>query len=97
MLNRDFLFEQLAAMATAMRAQRPRTVKYATRVIGCPFDGKRSTVADIAADIIARRVNGDSFGMIACALNRQGVTGRNGSRWYPASVRAYYKKVHAGS
>ncbi|WP_367576117.1 recombinase family protein [Noviherbaspirillum album] len=51
----------------------------------------------IATDIIARRAKGDSFGMIANALNRQGMASVHGSRWYPASVRALYKKAFSVS
>jgi len=47
----------------------------------------------IAAEIITRRTRGDSYGVIAHELNRQGIAGRLGGRWYAASVRHYFRKL----
>ena len=51
----------------------------------------------IAAEIIARRTRGDSFGAIARELNRRGHAGRYGGRWYGASVRHYFRKFCDGN
>jgi hypothetical protein len=43
----------------------------------------------VLARIIHSRQRGQTFGAIAAELNQQGVRGRNGARWYSASVRAF--------
>lgn len=35
------------------------------------------------------RAAGASFGAIAAAMNRRGLRGRMGGRWFPATVRQY--------
>lgn len=47
----------------------------------------------IRLDILRRRAQGKSFSAIARELNREGIKGRYGCRWYAASVRTYLLKV----
>ncbi|WP_082584238.1 recombinase family protein [Noviherbaspirillum sp. Root189] len=55
-------------------------------------DISRTTWYDRAA-VLARisqcRQRGKTFSAIASELNRQGLRGRNGARWYSSSVRAF--------
>ncbi|WP_206047121.1 recombinase family protein, partial [Noviherbaspirillum denitrificans] len=39
--------------------------------------------------VAEQRMRGKSFSSIAAMLNKQGLRGRHGGRWYSASVRDY--------
>lgn len=42
--------------------------------------------------ISAEREKGQSYAAIAAALNKQGLTGRYGGRWYASSVSRYLQR-----
>ncbi len=50
----------------------------------------------VAALIQALRASGASYNAIAAALNQSGVRGRQGGRWFPATVRNALRRVAAG-
>ncbi|WP_182214395.1 recombinase family protein [Rugamonas fusca] len=43
----------------------------------------------LVAELRRLRAAGASFGAIAAAMNRRGLRGRMGGRWFPATVRQY--------
>ena len=43
----------------------------------------------LVAELRRLRAAGASFGAIAAAMNRRGLRGRMGGRWFPATVRRY--------
>ena len=49
-------------------------------------------ISELLESINARRARGESFASIAAALNKQGVSGRYGGRWYAGSVWAYLQR-----
>lgn len=84
----DFIYRQLVTL-NAGRPGRPR-----------PFPRQDPPAAlglsDSMLRIIAeQRKRGESFSSIAAALNKQGLRGSNGGRWYSASVREYLLR-HVG-
>jgi hypothetical protein len=84
------LFEQLSLLSQAARA---RATGFEQRKLLRKRLRKENEERTIAAEILSRRLRGDSFGSIARLLNRQGWKGRNGSRWYAASVRNYFVRA----
>lgn len=46
----------------------------------------------VVKSIAESRARGETFSAIAASLNKQGLRGRNGARWYSASVREYLKR-----
>ncbi len=50
----------------------------------------------VPALIQALRASGASYNAIAAALNQSGVRGRQGGRWFPATVRNALRRVAAG-
>ena len=74
-----FLLKELTQLADALRAS-----PQGSRDAAAPA---RSLVQipDIP-DLIARRAGGASYGALAADLNRRGIRGRYGARWYPSSV-----------
>jgi hypothetical protein len=88
------LFDQLSSLGEALRTQRVLKLsgKSVTDIRPYCHYLNAADKASIAAEISSRRARGDSYGSIARELNRKGLTGRNGGRWYTASVRAYVQK-----
>jgi hypothetical protein len=96
MANGDFLLHQLLAFRRPMstcatsrarnfhRGLHPETV--------LDICGQTDVDAHVLHQIRDRRVRGEGFAAIAAALNGQGYRGRNGGRWYQASVRQFYQK-----
>jgi hypothetical protein len=88
-----FMLRQLTELAMAMRPKRP---------IGGALHIQKAQPGGLAEDIDftqvelwllmelnTRRNSGESFAALAADLNRRGVRGRYGARWYTASVRAF--------
>lgn len=72
-----FMLEQLTALAEASAARPSRARgRPATATSGEP---------DLLA-LAARRASGETYAAIAADLNRRGIRGRYGARWYSASV-----------
>jgi hypothetical protein len=51
--------------------------------------------SQLVIDILERRKAGDSFGCIAHALNKQGIPGEHGGRWYGSTVRNIVLRTQA--
>lgn len=97
------IFRMLAVMSEFERdviAERTRTAlahkKATAQVYGpTPFgfdavEGRLREVraeARIVAEVIRRRQQGDTLASIADDLNRRGVAGKRGGRWYPSTVK----------
>lgn len=85
-----FMLRQLTELAAAMRANRgPIRVQEALPP-GQPGDIDFIQVERrLLLELFTRRDSGESFAALAADLNRRGVRGRYGARWYTASVRAF--------
>ena len=58
----------------------------------------RSASKALLESINARRSRGESFASIAAVLNKQGISGAYGGRWYASSVSAYLqRRLQTGS
>lgn len=75
-----FLLHQLVENTEA--AEKNRAVPKSS----APFQKNFSDV--VIELIVQKRMTGASYGFIARDLNRKGINGRYGARWYSASVRA---------
>ena len=84
-LPRAFLLQQMIELTEAL--QREPGAKVARRVAPDVPPGQ------LFIDMTERRKAGDSFGTIAHALNRQGVRGKYGGRWYGATVRNFIRRM----
>lgn len=51
--------------------------------------------AQLVIEILRRREMGESFGCIAHALNKQGIPGEQGGRWYGATVRNIFLQTQS--
>ena len=51
------------------------------------MSGEAAASPALAAQMQALRAGGASYNAIAAVLNQSGVRGRQGGRWFPASVR----------
>lgn len=47
----------------------------------------------LLSELIVRRTRGESYAAIAIDLNRRGLRGRYGARWYTSSVRALIQRT----
>lgn len=81
--------KQLAELAEAMRT-RPVAGKSGITVGSGNYGEVRVTeLYDILIpELASRRARGEPFASIAADLNRRGVRGHNGARFYASSVRA---------
>jgi predicted mannosyl-3-phosphoglycerate phosphatase (HAD superfamily) len=93
MASANFLLQQLIELSRAanwkMATARGKTglPKLAARA---PHESaQRSSLLKCIAE---RRARGETFASIAAMLNERGLRGRNGARWYSASVREYLKR-----
>jgi hypothetical protein len=97
MAHGTFLFDQLCEMSELVQGQeclrRAEPASKAQPKSPPRYDWDAASEKRIAAEIITRRTRGDSYGVIAHELNRQGIAGRLGGRWYAASVRHYFRKL----
>lgn len=72
-----FMLKQLTAIAEESERQRSRA------------PDRRAMAEGDAPDLLvlaARRASGETYAAIAADLNRRGIRGRYGARWYSASV-----------
>ena len=90
-MSDDFLMRQLLAI----QHPGPRTYSGGPARTSCtsglqlrPQVQPRDMYACIEREIVGRVLCGEKFGEIAAALNKQGLRGKHGGRWYYASVRA---------
>lgn len=87
----NFLMQQLQVLQRSGRRHFPDEDARALRAPGVPSlpQAPRREMSAFIEEEIARRVLcGEKFGEIAAALNRKGLRGKRGGRWYCASVRA---------
>lgn len=91
-----FMLRQLTELAVAMRPKRgPRHVRR-LQPAGRPDDIDFVQVERrLLLELFMRRDSGESFAALAADLNRRGVRGRYGARWYTASVRAFLHRRSA--
>ncbi|WP_162256946.1 recombinase family protein [Noviherbaspirillum sp. Root189] len=89
----DFLVRQLSSLNGAMSNAR------AKELVGSPGedalsrdDLSGSTMESAVLKILEQRAHGETLGSIAQSLNRLGIRGRYGGRWYMASVRAVLRR-----
>jgi hypothetical protein len=52
-----------------------------------------SLQGQLLSELIGRRTRGESYAAIAIDLNRRGLRGRYGARWYTSSVRALIQRT----
>lgn len=90
----SFMLNQLLEFANARQTMQRRIqfdmvcdFIYDHREEPCKVDGQ------LLSKLMAQRARGESYGAIATDLNRRGVRGRYGARWYASSVRALLKRV----
>ena len=90
-----WIVSQLAGLAGAMRT-RPVVEKTSITVKAndCPEVRVTEIYDLLVSEVIARRARGESFAAIAADLNRRGVRGRHGARFYTSSVRALLISAH---
>lgn len=77
----EFMLQQLSSFSMC---QAPRRTTHAQKTRPSERD-----FASVLECIAERRARGETFASIAAHLNKLGLRGRNGSRLYPATVRAY--------
>lgn len=95
--RREFLLDELEALSAAYQAQRsncPGNAEPAFRLSRKSLLPMEHT--DVRQEIKARLARGESLNTIARALNINGISGGYGSRWYAASVRAFFLRQDAG-
>ena len=85
-----FMLRQLTELAVAMRGKRGRIPIRELPPSVRPEEIDFIQVEQgLLVELFKRRDSGESFAAIAADLNRRGVRGRYGARWYTASVRAF--------
>jgi hypothetical protein len=92
MASGNFLLEQLLAFSKAGNGGMPLTKEQTSIKTTVALRGEPGQRFHLLKCITERRENGDSFYSIAASLNEQGLRGRNGARWYSASVREYLRR-----
>jgi len=92
----EFMLRQLTELAMAMRPK--RSIGAALRIQKAQSDGLAVDIDftqvehRLLMELNTRRNSGESFAALAADLNRRGVRGRYGARWYTASVRAFLRR-----
>jgi hypothetical protein len=79
----SFMLQQLLVLSETVHAKPSRNkqgVGGHTKAVQQHFDELCFSA------LSARRARGETYGAIAADLNRRGIRGRNGARWYGASV-----------
>lgn len=97
MSHRMFLFDQLVAFNIALRREKPFAQTLRPRV---PEQARNLDGMDVARAIdmiVNLHAQGESLAEISRSLNRHGLKGPYGARWYTASVRAYLCRLKRGS
>jgi hypothetical protein len=81
-----FMLKQLMAIAEASGAQQSGAPEHSSRA---SISGQSTMHGLDASDLLvlaARRARGETYAAIAADLNRRGIRGGYGARWYSASV-----------
>lgn len=93
MVNRHFMLQQLLKSSASSHAHvRHRRLVVDHTAVKQSVQVTALQVADLLEKMITRRARGESFASIAADLNKQGVCGGYGCRWYAGSVRAYMQR-----
>lgn len=95
--RKEFLLDELEALSTAYQGHHSNPTRNAVTVLCL----SRNTLLpiehiDVRQEIKLRLARGESLNTIARALNNNGISGGYGSRWYAASVRAFFLRQQAG-
>lgn len=92
--NRYFMFQQLLRDSNAITGSIGRhSRRHDDRVrMKGGAAGAAGPMLCLLENINARRAKGESFASIAADLNKQGLTGRYGGRWYASSVWTYLQR-----
>lgn len=88
MTKYDLLFQQLFDLAGSRRTPHENDVRGAGMHSAARIDAGRYSVLEVEIEVARRFLMGESYNAIAHALNRQGLRGRYGGRWYGGTVRA---------
>lgn len=91
-----FMLKQLIELSDALQIRQVsgKLPQVSSSHIGS--EGKvDTTCSDIGLELAARRAGGESYAAIAIDLNRRGLRGRYGGRWYTSSVRALLQRGRA--
>lgn len=89
-----FLRAQLSELAVAIRDT--EVLRRFRQQPGCAVaTAVQCEKADalVLGEFLARRREGESYAAIALDLNRRGLRGRNGARWYASSVRTVLQRL----
>ncbi len=89
--RREFLLDELRALSAAYQSHRSNYAGNAVPAVRLSRDSLLPIEhADVQQEIKLRLARGESLNTIARALNNNGISGGYGSRWYAASVRAFF-------
>lgn len=97
MTKYDLLFQQLFDLAGSRRTPHENDVHGAGMQSGASIDTGRYSVREVETEVARRFSMGESYNAIAHALNRQGLRGRYGGRWYGGTVRAVIGQLKESS
>lgn len=88
-----FLLKQLLELADTLRT-RQTSIPTRSNVVSERTDAIEysRTIDCIRSELEVRRAGGESYAALAIDLNRRGLRGRYGGRWYTASVRALLQR-----
>jgi len=92
MSRADFIYRQLLTLSANGRTRRSLLVAVPT-----PAPATLGLSEDMLRLVAGQRLYGKSFSSIAAMLNKQGLRGRNGGRWYASNVREYLLRHFFGT
>lgn len=93
-IDAEFMLKQLMAFAKAWHAQRrPSQLDISQALINSCKPESCKVDSHLLSKLMAQRACGESYGAIAFDLNRRGVRGAYGARWYASSVRVLLQRV----
>lgn len=97
MTKYDLLFQQLFDLASSKRAQRGNDAPGTVMQPAPSIAANRNSVREVEIEVARRFSMGESYNAIAHALNRKGLRGRYGGRWYGGTVRAVVGQLKASA
>jgi len=93
-IDSKFLLRELIELNEAWNNERLHTC--CNRIIDTKDVRKASyhkLQGQLLSELVGRRTQGESYAAIALDLNRRGLRGRYGARWYTSSVRALIQRT----
>ena len=97
MTKYDLLFQQLFDLASSRRTPRGNDASHAAKQPVARIDASHYSVLEVEIEVARRFSMGESYNAIAHALNRKGLRGRYGGRWYGGTVRAVVGQLKASA